>query len=343
MDLVEIDEGRGGEWDRLVASCPYATPFDCWEWRRALSAGFPGMKPIYLGVESGGELVALMPMFIFKPLPLLKTALSMPWDLFGGPILMGDASRDPDLIRFCILSMEERARSEGASELVITRPPLSPPPLRSELERWAEGRRVRFTHLLKLHPDFDLIWRAYNRRVRTAVRKARRLGVRAVFTKSEGKLREFYGIYLDLMRRFGSPPKPFDLLREVMLSPIGGFITAELEGRVIAGLLYICFGGTITLWCGASLTEYRSYRPNNLIFNEVIMWGCRNGYRWVDFGASPPEREGLVKFKEEWRAVRHDFEVYHKTLLPGRREVWVRMEPILRRVYSLLLSRRGSG
>ena len=341
MDILEFDEGRSGEWDEFVKSCPYATPFDSWAWRRALSTKFPGMRPIYLGVESGDELLGAMPLFIFRPLPFFKSALSLPWNLFGGPLLKGEVIRDETAIGFALRAMEGRAREEGAYELTITRPPLSPPAIKSALERWADSKTVRFTHLLKLDPDFERIWRAYNPRVRTAVRKAIRSGVEAVVTDSEEKLREFYGIYLRLMEKFGSPPKPFKLLREVQRSEIGGFIVAELKGKVIAGLLYLVFGRTITLWCGASLEEFRSYRPNNLIFNEVIRWGCQNGYEWVDFGASPPGRIGLVKFKEEWGAVRYEFEIYSKTFLPNRRALWDELEPKLKGIYSKLSSLLG--
>jgi CelD/BcsL family acetyltransferase involved in cellulose biosynthesis len=330
--LIEINDPRA--WDELVGLCPYSTPFNSWEWRRALSERFVGMRPRYLAVEADGETVAAIPILIFSPFPGLKSALSMPWNLFGGPLLRGDMCDRSDLLRFSMNAMEEVSRQSGAYELVVTRPPLSPSGVKAELERWADHVEGRFTHLLRLVPDFERIWRAYNPRVRTAVRKAQRLGVKPVRTKSEGKLREFYAIYLDAMTRFGSPPKPYELLRWVQTSPIGDLIVAEIEGKVVAGLLFLTFGKTITLWCGASLREFRSYRPNNLIFNEVIKWGCRSGYEWVDFGASPPENQGLVAFKEEWRAVRYDFEIYHKIFSPARKKIWEKLEPSLRRIYS---------
>ncbi len=335
-DLVEI--GEKGAWDEIVRMCPYSTPFNSWLWRCALSERFVGMKPSYFVMRSENEDLAAMPLFLFSTLPALRSALSMPWNLFGGPMIRRDLLDDVDLIRSSIAAMEQIARQNGAYELIITRPPLSPESLRSELQRWADQSERRFTHLLRLDPDFERIWRSYNPRVRTAVRKANRLGVRWIRTKSEDKLKEFYDIYLKAMLRFGSPPKPYELLRYVQTSPIGDLIVAEVEGKVIAGLLFLIFDKTITLWCGASLHEFRSYRPNNLIFNEVIKWGCQNGYEWVDFGASPPENRGLVAFKEEWRAVRFDFEIYHKVFSPARKRVWEKIEPDLRRFYSFLQS-----
>jgi len=338
-DLVKIEEWRA--WDDLVRMCPYSTPFNSWSWRCALSERFIGMTPLYFAMRSKGENIAVMPIFLFSPIPPLRSALSMPWNLFGGPMIRGDLLDEMDLIRSSIAAMERIARQNGAYELVITRPPLSPESLKEMLGRWADRSERSFTHLLRLDPDFERIWRAYNPRVRTAVRKANRLGVKWIRTKSEDKLKEFYGIYLDAMLRFGSPPKPYELLRYIQASPIGDLIVAEVEGRVVAGLLFLSFGKTITLWCGASLREFRSYRPNNLIFNEVIKWGCQNGYEWVDFGASPPENKGLVAFKEEWRARRFDFEIYHKIFSPARKRIWEKIEPDLRRLYSFLQSAKA--
>jgi len=338
-DLVEIEKRE--TWDGFVRMCPYSTPFNSWSWRCALSERFVGMVPYYFLMRGNGENLVAIPIFLFRPFPTFKSALSMPWNLFGGPMVRGDLLEDTDLIRSSIAAMERIARQNGAYELIITRPPLSPESLRTELQRWADQSEGKFTHLLRLDPDFERIWRSYNPRVRTAVRKANRLSVRWSRTKSEDKLREFYRIYLKAMLRFRSPPKPYELLRYVQTSPIGDLIVAEVEGKVIAGLLFLTFGKTITLWCGASLREFRSYRPNNLIFNEVIKWGCQNGYEWVDFGASPPENRGLVAFKEEWGAVRFDFEIYHKVFSPAKKRVWERIEPDLRRFYSLLQSTKA--
>ena len=82
---------------------------------------------------------------------------------------------------------------------------------------------------------------------------------------------------------------------------------ASYEGRIIAGLLYLYYNQTVTLWCEASLPEYLQYRPNNAIFHHIITWACKEGYEHVDFGASPPENEGLIAHKEQYRAKKTDF------------------------------------
>jgi len=56
----------------------------------------------------------------------------------------------------------------------------------------------------------------------------------------------------------------------------------------------------------------------------------------VDFGASPLEREGVIIFKERWRAKRYDFSVYAKVYSPWRRKIWTLSEPTLRKIYGLI-------
>jgi lipid II:glycine glycyltransferase (peptidoglycan interpeptide bridge formation enzyme) len=198
-----------------------------------------------------------------------------------------------------------------------------------------EKNKELFTHLLNTNPDYEIIWKAYNKRIRGAVRKAKKTGVIIRDTDSEADLTAFYKIYLASMKRFKGTPKPFSLLRTLQLSPIAKLAVAEREDTIIAGLLYLFFNRTVTLWCGASIPEFLEYRPNNAIFHYIIGWACEKGYKWVDFGASPPENRGLIAFKEEWRAKQHNFSVYTKVYSPFRKNIWTFSEPMLRKIYAL--------
>ena len=51
----------------------------------------------------------------------------------------------------------------------------------------------------------------------------------------------------------------------------------------------------------SSLREYFSLCPNNLLYWEMIRWGCKNGYQRFDFGRSSPD-SGTYRFKKQWGA-----------------------------------------
>ena len=147
---------------------------------------------------------------------------------------------------------------------------------------------------------------------------------------------DFYRLYLTLMERFSSTPKPYELLRYLQKSPIARLVVAELNNQIIGGLLFIHFNSSVRLWCEASDPDFLSCRPNNAIIDYIIRWACEHGYPCVDFGASPPESKGLIAFKEEWRAEKAWFYTFTKLHFSWRRKLWTVSEPALRRVYGAI-------
>ena len=51
---------------------------------------------------------------------------------------------------------------------------------------------------------------------------------------------------------------------------------------------------------GASDRAALARRPNNLLFSEVIRWGCETGCRELDFGRTDLDHDGLREFKLGW-------------------------------------------
>jgi CelD/BcsL family acetyltransferase involved in cellulose biosynthesis len=70
---------------------------------------------------------------------------------------------------------------------------------------------------------------------------------------------------------------------------------------VIGGAVCIFFKGSMIVPWASSLREYFSLCPNNLLYWEMIRWGCLNGYQSFDFGRSSPD-SGTYRFKKQWGA-----------------------------------------
>jgi hypothetical protein len=323
------------KWDEIIRSCPYSCAFHTSTWREALEKSFRQLRSHYFFIKDGSTVVAALPVFTFSPIPLVRFASSMPWNLFGGALII----RECDIVgvvKACSEALSDLAQRFGVCESAITLSPHHDETFGKALLYLGYTRTDwRFTHLLKTKVDYEELWKAYNKRVRTAVRKAEKLGVKVRESQAESDLREFYTIYLNSMERLEGTPKPFSLLRELQLSEIAKLSLAEYDGKIIAGLLYLFFNRTLTLWVGASSLEYREVRPNNAIFHQVIKWACEVGYDYVDFGASPPGNEGLVAFKEEWRAKPFHFESYVKRHSKWKKQIWTMLEPMLRRLYGI--------
>lgn len=341
--LKKFQSTEHGEWNKIVSSCENTCAFHSEQWHGALEDSFKQYEKARFVMVNGEDIIGFLPSLIFNPIPMVKMLHSMPWNLFGGPVLMPDVDVNFSLLMQAIdQKLSEFVDENSVCETLIMLSPHCESEIADALFEtgYEKIEKEQFTHLLKTDVDYQIIWKAYNKRVRGAVRKARKCGVEVYDSPSVKDLEAFYKIYLASMERFGSTPKPFSIMRYLQRSNIAKLAIAKWEEKTIAGLLYLFFNRTVTLWCGASMPEYRDVRPNNAIFHHIIKWASENEYDWVDFGASPPDNKGLIHFKEEWCAKRYDFESYIKIHSPLRRKLWTGSEQSLRKVYSVIQKKK---
>jgi lipid II:glycine glycyltransferase (peptidoglycan interpeptide bridge formation enzyme) len=208
------------------------------------------------------------------------------------------------------------------------------------LESGFRIQKTNFTHLLNIQQGYDFLWKEFHNSIRQAIRKSVKSGVSVHISESEKDMRSFYRIYLSLMQRFKSPPKAYSLMSALQKSRIGRLAIAKHRNKMIGGSLFLYFNKIVTIWMVASIDDFLHLRPNNALFDFIIRWACENGFFWVDLGSSPPERIGLIKFKEKWNAEQYNFKVYQRICSPWRYKFWVNTEPLLRRIYGQLERQR---
>lgn len=325
-------------WDEVLKQCPNSNAFHSTAWKVALDQAFTQLSPMYYLIKEGSTLIGGLPAFVFKPIPGVKMLYSMPWHLYGGIQLVVDAEVDiKTLLELTEKHLSNAAHDQSICETIFT---LSSPQAVEYGHRFTEigyqKHKTLFTHLLKTSEGYDVLWKAYNKRVRGAIRKSEKAGVSVSDATSDADLEAFYALYLSTIKRLGGTPKPQSLIQSLYRSGIGRLAIAKRDGVVVAGLLYLCFNRTVTLWCEASDPQYLEYRPNNAIFHHIIQWACAKEYEWVDFGASPPENHGLIAHKEQYKAQKFNFCSYIKIHSALRQKVWQIAEPSLRKLYAWL-------
>ena len=334
--LERLNSQNETRWDKILAQCPGTSAFHSIAWRDALENAFTQLSSIYYLIKENDAFIGGFPAFVFQPIPGIKMLRSMPWNLCGGLQLIDEGSVNID----CLIQLIERDLTDVAAEqkLCDTVFTLSPWQTASHGRRFAmagyQKHETLFTHILRTSTDYQVVWNAYNKRVRGAVRKARKYGVSVYNTNSEEDFQMFYEAYLATVTGLGGTPKPSSLLYAIYNSSIANLAIAKRDGIVIGGILYLCFNRTVTLWCEASGPQFLKYRPNNAIFPHIIEWACSEGYEWVDFGASPAHHQGLISHKEQYKAHRFDFCSYIKIHSPLRRALWEQSDPILRQIYT---------
>ncbi|RKU19721.1 hypothetical protein C6503_07350 [Candidatus Poribacteria bacterium] len=319
------------QWDAVIQQCPNTTAFQSLAWRDALASAFKQLTPVYRLIKQQGAVIGGLPAFVFQPIPGIRLWHSMPWNLFGGMYLMDSAPANPKAL---ITSVETAAVEKGWCEIRWTLTPEHTAIYDDFFIETDYERTNHFTHLLKTNEDVNALWHAYNKRVRGAVRKAEKSGVAVTDTDSETALSTFYDMYLMTIKRLGGTPKPRTLMQTLLQRKIAKLAIATYRNTIIAGLLYLCFNRTVTLWCEASVPAFLKYRPNNGIFHYIITQACREGYEWIDFGASPPENAGLIAHKEQYRANQTEFASYTKVVSPLKRALWTQSEGALRQIYT---------
>ena len=337
-------EKDNSAWDIWLRKCSGSTAFHTRIWGSLIKDHFSTLSPLLFFLSQSEQSVGAMPCYLFHPLPFITMLHSLHWNLPGGPLLWDEQRLENSALTTSLISeLQILAREHRLVEIVLNTSPLGPK-IDDVCLREAGflTKETRFTHLLNIQQGYDFVWNAFHGSARRAIRKSAKNGVSVSISESEKDMRSFYTIYLSLMQRFNSTPKPYSLLSALQKSPIGRLVIAEHNNKIIGGMLFLHFNKVTTVWMVASMDEYLHLRPNNALYDFTIRWACENGYYWVDLGASPPERIGLIKFKESWNAERHNFCVYQWVCSSWRYHLWTCIEPLLRRIYSRLQRLRYS-
>ena len=79
---------------------------------------------------------------------------------------------------------------------------------------------------------------------------------------------------------------------------------AVVDGRPVAGALYLVWQDTVYYKFGASQAEYLALRPNDALHWQLIRWAHDRGLRALDWGLSDLDQPGLVAYKRKWASTR---------------------------------------
>jgi hypothetical protein len=148
---------------------------------------------------------------------------------------------------------------------------------------------------------------SFKSEARTATRKAQKLGVTV---RESNDYEDFYHILRNnlRMRHNVAPTHTLEeLLRLKSLLPDEiRLFSAYLKEEQIAGVvLFLCNPQVLLAFYISHRQEFQKYRSVNLLFYEIMSWGQRRGFAYLDFGTFTLNMEpnwGLGKFKETFGA-----------------------------------------
>jgi len=289
-------------WDALVRDAEGASVFHTSAWAGIWTAEWKNARWEALVLEDESGYAAGIGAVVRRR-GFWRTVDAMPFATYGGPIVRKGHS-NPAAARRALLE----AFGQWTSGRRVLRSQLSW--LSGRGDEFPEGLPAResFTHVLPLSPDFSALAGGFSPSTRRLVRQAEESGLAIRPASTPDDLRAFYDLAVETVRRRGGETKPFSLYRRIesLLAP-GGLARYHLvfhEEEPVAGSLHLFHEGVAVNWLPVSRASSWHLRPNNFLIAHMLETLSGAGYLEYNFGASPPDADGLIRFKEGWGARR---------------------------------------
>jgi len=288
IDTVVVREATKAEvlrWDELV------TRFDNYRvshklaWMRSLEASVKG-RPLYLVYEKGTKVVGCLPGFLTSigPLRLFGSPLQGWQTVSMGPAFDPCLASTQELVAPLVKFLED---SYGVHHVELISSSLDQPVL--------ESLRFRSeplpTYRARLYPgDHERTMRAMKDSARRNVRRAIKLGLVVKFEENETFVDEHYDQLREVFARGGNTI-PFGKKRALEF-----FRQMKAGGNLVAVSVYLPDGGPniatgmftiegkeLLLWMWTHRTQYRWYRPTELMTWTVMKKAMEMGCETFDF------------------------------------------------------------
>lgn len=171
------------------------------------------------------------------------------------------------------------------------------------------------------------LWDGYKKRVRRDIRKAERSGVTIKQIKERTEIDKMYSLYRKTMERNRSytvwtSKALYSIYDNLVLPGKATVLFADIAGETVAGIILIYSSDTVYYFMNASLSDYLSYCPNDLLLQSTMTIGIEKKASFVDLMTSRDSDRELIRFKEKWGAEQMDFSILEKDLNFFKASVW---------------------
>lgn len=279
----------------------------------------PRAESFFLCGYDQGKLCAGMPAVTRRRL-VWRTVDALPLGTYGGPIFLPGIAEP--VRRDFIASLQTHCADLGAARLAIV-------DFDHALDSWnAPGfkRQQAMTHLVTLPAEGEFL--APDKKVAQHVRSGQKFSGCIIEIQTAEQVGLFYDIYSATERRHGrSQPIIKRRFFDCLLDRFGGsrhlyWVAAEIDGAMAASQINLVWEDTLFNWQVVSDLKFRQSKPTYLLHDAMISYAQEHGLRKINLGASPPEAEGLIDYKERWGGVRVEYEMLTASSMLWR--IWER-------------------
>jgi FemAB-related protein (PEP-CTERM system-associated) len=274
-------ETDGPHWDDYVRHAPGSHFGQLTAWKHVQERAY-GVRARWWIAERAGAIAGVLPLFETR---------RGDRRLFSAP--GGLLANDEEAAHALLEPARAAVRREGHAWLE----------LRDQRRRW-EGLVTTEEHVtmeLELPRDPEVLWEAFDAKLRNQIRKGEKAGYTARWGHEH--VAAFHRVLLENMRDLGTPILGEDYYRQV-LDSFGGdanVLVLEVAGEPVGTMFVVEHAGTLADPWASSLRRFLAHCPNQVLYWEALRRGIASGCSRFDFGRSQ-WGSGTFRFKEQWLA-----------------------------------------
>src|ERR1035441_4599930 len=295
--VYEIDPLRDPRWAALVENHPRSSVFHTTRWLKALHTVY-GYEPV--AVTTSPPEARLTNGLVFCRVKSWLTGrrfVSLPFSDHCEALV--DSSDELDVM---LLQMQ-RDQKRWKSQYIEIRPVSHRPSSHTGLK---ESLTYQF-HRLDLRKSTEELFHDFHKDcVQRKIRRAEREGLKYESGNSEDLLQKFYGLLVTTRRRQYLPPQPLAWFRG-LVAAFGDDIKIRVASKgdvPVASILTLSHKKSMVYKYGGSIASLNKLGGMAFLFWKTIQEAKDEGIEELDLGRSNIDNEGLIAFKEHWRAAR---------------------------------------
>ncbi len=293
--MADIDisiDASPEQWDAYVNGQPAATGYHLSGWAQVFRQAF-GHDTRYLAAESGGSIVGILPLVVFKTPLLRRFTVSLPFVNYGG--VVADTPEIERALMDAAVSGTKALKGEHFE-------------MRHTRQRFPElpSKQHKVAMVLPLEPNEEAQWKALDRKIRNQARKAEKSQLRATSGGIE-LLDPFYDVFAHNMRDLGTPAYGQAWFHHILATfPERTRVFCVWHNdQPIAASYVFWHRDTMEVPSASALRSFNSLCPNTMLYWEMLRFAIGRGMKNFDFGRSTPGA-GTYDFKRQWGAQPHE-------------------------------------
>lgn len=177
-------------------------------------------------------------------------------------------------------------------------------------------RNAYVKFILDTTQNYQLIRKNFDRTIIQNLKKANDHVIIHISNSIE-QLRKVYNIYLEQMKKFGSPPLPKEYFIYLFKSGLSKIFLASIKGRIVAFLMTLVYRNKMYADICASLSVFDRFFPKVKLIDESIRTACRDGLKLYDFMRTR-YNSGVYLHKKKWGGIQEPIYYYYRKYKAGQ-------------------------